>query len=251
MLRNVLRTLASALLGLLAGDVVLGSLHATTMSGAVNETVLDSLALDLLLVQEGELLGSLDVRHLLDVTLGKDDINLFQRPSSRLGVEEVDDGQEAGVDRGEEQVGSPADVADHDGRHHNNEEVEEPVGASTDSVGLGARLDGVDLGRVQPRERQPCCTERGDVGEQTNGSTLGGTGSTRNETSKGDKHGNTLPDCAVKEELPSANALNQEPGEGGKDRVHNHVDTTHQQGHVVIAGSDRGLEKDGKVVYDY
>ncbi len=42
--------------------------------------------------------------------------------------------------------------------------VEEPVRAGRDSIGLGTSLDGVDLSRVQPREREPGCTERSDIG---------------------------------------------------------------------------------------
>ena len=41
-----------------------------------------------------------------------------------FGVEEVDDGDEAGVGAGEEEVGSPSDGGDHNRDDHDDKEVE-------------------------------------------------------------------------------------------------------------------------------
>ena len=68
------------------------------------ETVLASLGIDFCIAQEGELLGCVDISHLLDEALGEDDVDLLQGTVLGLWVEEVDDGQEASVDCGEEEV---------------------------------------------------------------------------------------------------------------------------------------------------
>lgn len=76
--------------------------------GRLDEAVPHGLALDLLVREEGEVVGRLDVRHVLDVALGEDDVDLLEGPVRRLRVEEPDDGQEAGVDHREEEVCAPA-----------------------------------------------------------------------------------------------------------------------------------------------
>lgn len=44
-----------------------------------------------------------------------------------LWVEEIQNGEEAGVDNGKEQISSPTNVGNHDGSDHDNEKVKEPV----------------------------------------------------------------------------------------------------------------------------
>lgn len=178
-------------------------------------------------------MGSAHIADVLGVTLGEDDIDLLQRAVGGLGVEEPDEGDEQTVQDGEEQVGTPANVGDHDGGDHDNQEVEEPVAAGRDSVGLGTSLDGGQLSRVQPGQRQPSGTESGHVEEQTEDSTLGSLLVTRDQTGKGDNHGNALKEGSTQEELATTDLLNEEPGEGGKNGVDNHVDTTNDQGEVL------------------
>lgn len=89
-----------------------------------------------------------------------------------LGVEPVKDGEECGVGAAEEEIGSPVDVGDHDGNDHDDDKVEQPVGAGGCSVGLATGLEGVDLSGIQPGKRQPGSTERSNVGEETSDSTL-------------------------------------------------------------------------------
>lgn len=90
--------------------------------GRLDESVLEGLLLDLLGGEQGQLLGGAHVGLLLDEALGEDDVDLLEGSARGLGIEPVDDGQEAGVDGGEEQVGAPTDVGDHDGRYHDDED---------------------------------------------------------------------------------------------------------------------------------
>lgn len=213
------------------------------------EAVLDSLGLYLLIGQEWKFLGSLNVRHVLEETLGEDEIDLFERAVSSLGVGEVDDRQEAGVADGEEEVGTPANLGDHDRSDHDDEEVPEPVRAGGDSVSLGASLDGRDLGWVQPGQRQPGGTERGNVGEETDSSTLRGRGSTRNQAGEDDDHRSHLANSTPQEKLAATDLLNKEPGESSEDRVDNHVDTTEEERHG-LGLADGVLEENREIVDD-
>lgn len=167
----------------------------------------------------------------------------------RLGVPEVQDGQEEGVQRGEEQVSSPANRVDQDGRDHDDEEVPDPVGHGRGGVGLRAGLERVDLGRVQPGERQPSGTEECDVGEETDTSTLGSRGRVGNQSAKDKDHGQALANGSDEEELSAAQALDGVPGSAGKEGIDNHVDTTEEQSQI-LRSSDRGLEENGEVVDD-
>lgn len=69
-----------------------------------SKTVLASLGIDFRIAQEWELLSCLNVCHVLDEALGEDDIDLFQRAVFGLGVEDVDDREEACVHCSEEEV---------------------------------------------------------------------------------------------------------------------------------------------------
>lgn len=166
-----------------------------------------------------------------------------------LGVEKVQNREEACVGAGKEEIGSPTNLLVHDGNNHDNSKVEEPVGTGGNSVGLGTSLEGVDLGRVQPGERKPSGTERGNVGEETDSGTLGGGLGTGEQTGKGQDHGEELANGSVEEKIAATNALNEEPGKGGKDTVDNHVDTTEKHSHVVGV-DDLVLEENGEIVDD-
>ena len=79
----------------------------------------------------------------------ENNIDFLETPPPGLGVPEVDDWQEGGVEEGEEEVGAPVDVVDEDGRDHHDQEVEEPVAAGGEGVGFRARFEGVDFGGVE------------------------------------------------------------------------------------------------------
>lgn len=206
--------------------------------GRLDEPVLDGLLLDLLVGEEGELLGGLDVRLALDVALGEDDVDLLERAPRRLRVVQVDEGQEAGVDNGEKEVRAPSDARDHDGRDHDclrwemlvivlglgglkelearvvehtDNKVEQPVGAGRHGIGLASDLDRVDLGRVQPWQGQPGRAERGNVREETHSRALCDLGVAGDQACESDDHGQALAYCAPEEKLPSASALDDEP----------------------------------------
>lgn len=199
-----------------------------------------------------KLLGSGDIADLLSVTLGEDEINLLEGATRGLGVEEVDDGEEDGVHASEEGVGAPTvgtGSVNHDGSDHDDEEVPEPVGDGGGSVSLCAGLERVDLSGVQPGERQPGSTEEGDVGEETDSSSLGGSGGTRDQSTESENHGSTLADGSNEEEFAATDTLNGEPRGSGKDGVDDHVDTTEEESHVVV-GTDGLLEENGEVVDD-
>lgn len=55
-----------------------------------------------------------------------------------------------GLHDGEDDVGAPVDAGEGDGGDHDNEEVEEPVGAGGERVGWGADSERDDFGRVEP-----------------------------------------------------------------------------------------------------
>jgi len=69
-----------------------------------SKSILSRLGIDLRIAQERKLLGCIHVSHLLDEAFGEDDVDLFQGAVFRLGVEDVDDRQEAGVHCGEEEI---------------------------------------------------------------------------------------------------------------------------------------------------
>ena len=71
-----------------------------------SKSILTSFGVNLRIAQERKLLGCIDVGHLLDETFGENDVDLFQRAVFCLGVEDVDDWEEAGVYGGEEEVGA-------------------------------------------------------------------------------------------------------------------------------------------------
>lgn len=219
---------------------------------AAIEAIFTGLVGNLVVGHTRKLLGSPDIAHLLSVTLGEDKVNLLERATRCLGVEEVDDGEEDGVHASEEGVGSPSKgtgSVNHDGCDHDNEEVPEPVGDGGGGIGLRSGLEGVDLGRVQPGEREPCGTEEGNVGEETDSGTLGSSGGTRDQGAEGQNHGETLADGTDEEELAATDTLNGEPRGSGEDGVDDHVDTTEEEGHVVV-DTDGLLEENREVVDD-
>jgi len=208
---GLLVTVGNTIAGVAAGRRLLAALLEIASAPAGLEAVLDGLGFDLVVGELREFLGSADVAHVLAVALGEDDIDLLQTAASGLGVEQNHGGNEDGVHDGEEELGSPLDVGDHDGSDHDNSEVEQPVRAGRDGVGLGTSAQGRDLGWVQPRKRQPGGTEDGEVQEDTDGSTLGRFGGVGNQASENQNHRKALAHRAGEEELPTSNALNNEP----------------------------------------
>lgn len=105
----------------------LGVVDAATLLAVRVEAILDAHLLHLFVREIWQKFGRLDIADVLGVSLGENNINLFQRASGSLGVENPDDWNETCVDDGEEKICAPFDVGDHDGSDHDNEEIEEPV----------------------------------------------------------------------------------------------------------------------------
>ena len=103
---------------------------------------------DLGFVHLGQLLGGLDIAHLLSKALGEDEVNFFKGSSGSLGVEEVNNGNKGSVERSEEEIGAPSNAGDEHRSDHDDEEVPQPVVDGGESVGLLAGLERVDFGRV-------------------------------------------------------------------------------------------------------
>lgn len=183
---------AVTLVGAVARLLLVMAVAALAVGIAVDEAILVGIGLDLLGSEVRQLLGGSDVRHVLDEALGEDDVDLLERTVRGLGVEEVDDGKEATVHDGEEEIGSPANLVDHDGRDHDDEEVEHPVGAGGDGVSLSTGADGVNLGGVEPGKGKPSGTEKGNVGEETDCGTAGLHGIVGDQAGEDDDHGEHL-----------------------------------------------------------
>lgn len=192
-----------------------------------SQAILDGDAFNILIREVRQFLGSAHIAHVLHVALGEDEINFLKGTPGGLGVEEVDDWKEACIDTSKEEVCTPANARNHDGSHHDNEEVKEPIGACGKGVGFGTSLNRRDLSRVEPRQRKPGRTKASDVCEKADSGTLGSRGSARDQAGKNDNHRKTLTKSSINEELASASSFNQEPGHRGKDGVDDHIYTAH------------------------
>jgi hypothetical protein len=131
----------------------------------VVESILSRHSSNAVVVEHRQLLRRPHIRHVFEEALCKDEIDLFQTALLRLGVEDVDEGEEPGIDAREHEVRAPADVVNHDGRDHDDHEVEKPIRACRHGIGFCARLDRVDLGGIQPWQGKPGRAEKGNVGE--------------------------------------------------------------------------------------
>lgn len=154
----------------------------------ITEAVAAGDILNLLIGEVRQLLAGAHVAHVLDETLGEDEIDLLETALLGLWVQEVDDGDEARVHGSEEDVSAVVDVGNHDRRNHNDEEVAGPVDGGRDSVGTGTSTDGVDLGWVKPWQRKPGSTEECDVGEETHSGTLRSGDGFGDQTGKHENH---------------------------------------------------------------
>jgi hypothetical protein len=167
----------------------------------------------------------------------------------RLWIEHIDNRKEESVENGEEEISTPANAVNQHRGDHYDEKVPQPVRNSRESVGLSTSLERVDLGRVQPRQRKPGGTEEGDVGEETNSSTLGGLFVTRDKTGEDQNHGQALTDGTVKEELAASDTFDEEHRSTSEKRVDDHVDTTEQE-RQVLSSTDGVAEQNREVVDD-
>jgi hypothetical protein len=100
---------------------VRASIHCMLVGNAsrvFNEAILDGKLLDLSVTEARKLLCGLDVTNLLSEALSKYYVNLFEASQASLGVEPVDDRQEASINGREKEISSPSDGANHDRCDH-------------------------------------------------------------------------------------------------------------------------------------
>lgn len=86
----------------------------------------------------------------VDLVVDKQGIDLLEAEASRLGEEDVEEGDEAGVRNGEDDVEFGSDTGDRGRGDHNDDEVEDPVGDGSEGRSSGASREGHDLGGVEP-----------------------------------------------------------------------------------------------------
>ena len=113
----------------------------------------------------------------------------------------------------------------------------------------GTTSERIDLGGVEPGQRQPGGPERRNVEEQARGGALSGSCCAGNEAGKGKRHREALADGAPDEQFAAASALNHEPRHGGKYGVGDHVDAAQDKRRLPVH-AQRLLHQDGKIVDD-
>jgi hypothetical protein len=111
----------NSLLGLERGVVFIDVLvyHAHIFL-ALHEAVPDGKLFDLLAREQWKLLRGPHVGDFFRVAFGKDDVDLFEGSVLGFRVEEIDDGDEARVERAEEEVSAPANALNKDGGDHDD-----------------------------------------------------------------------------------------------------------------------------------
>ena len=141
---------------------------------SIDESVVTGSLVDLSIRKEWQLVGGLDVGHLLNVTLRENKIDLLERALLSFWVEEVDEWDEQYVHARKEHISSPPNIINHDRHNHNDHEVGDPVNGRGHRVCAATCADWVDLSRVQPWKWQPSSAEEGNIGEETDSCSVGG-----------------------------------------------------------------------------
>lgn len=195
----------------------------------VVQSVLGGQLADLFDAELGQLVGDNERPLLLDVGLGEDDVDLLEIATGSLNVEEPSEDEGDKVEQSEEEVETPRTPGREDRRKHDNSEVGNPVGAGGGSVGHGTGTEGVDLGRVDPGERQDGEGEEDNVDVDTDGCTIGVHLAGPDQAGHGDDETETLAHETNEVQLAAADLLNHEErgdgGEsidGGEDAAHDH-----------------------------
>ena len=150
-------------------------------------------------------------------------VDLLETFARRLDDEEVDDGDEAGVEDRVEQVEAPVQVVDADRRRLHDYVVEEPVAGRGECGAFGPHAQRVDLGRVEPRGGDPAEAKGEEIEGYEDGgydagdvvavvvAEFGADGDAEEGDGHGDGHGH--------EEGPPAQAFDEEEGGGCGEHV--------------------------------
>lgn len=109
----------------------------------------------------------------VNVSLGENDINFFQRTTSGFWVEEENDWNPEEVHTSEKKVTTPIGSVDENRSEHDHGKVTDPVGTGGHSTSHGSGSQWVDFWWVDPwKWKNGKCKEDNEQ-ENTNGSTLG------------------------------------------------------------------------------
>lgn len=85
--------------------------------------VLGELSLDLVASKLRHLFGALDRADAVSPGAGEDDVHLLKAPAFGLGEEEVDSGDQSGVQDSEDDVGSPGQVGERRRSDHDDDKL--------------------------------------------------------------------------------------------------------------------------------
>ena len=150
-------------------------------------------------------------------------VDLLEAFPRRFDDEEVDDGDEGGVQDGVEQVEAPVEVVDADGRRLHDYVVEQPIAGRRERGAFGPHAERVDLGRVEPGRGDPSEAESEEVESDEDGrddagdvvalvvADFGADGDAEEGDGHGGGHGH--------EQGAAAEAFDEEEGGGGGEHV--------------------------------
>ena len=189
---------------------------------------------DLLDTELRQLIGNLVGPLLLNVGLREDDVDLLKITTGGLRVEEPGEGDADEVDKGEEEVDTPATAGGEHGSEHDDSEVGDPVGAGRGRGSHGTGTERVDLGRVDPGQRERCKGEEADEQEDTDGGTLGVLSGGIDQASHGNDERKTLTSETDEEQLATANPFNHEEGGNGGESIDRGEDTAQNQRQLAM-----------------
>ena len=211
------------------------------------ETKLAALLRNLLEGELGHVLGDHERPALLDVGPRVDDVDLLELAAGRLDVEEPAERDGEQVDQREEQVHAPPAGGREHGREHDHGEVADPVGARRRGGAGGTRAQRVDLGRVDPRERQEREGEEGDEEEDADDGALGVLLGRVDQAGERDDKRQALAEEADQVQVAAADLFDHEERRDGGEGVDGRKDAAHDQSHAVLQ-AQVVLKEQGRVV---
>ena len=182
----------------------------------------------------GHVVGDPERQPLLDVGPGVDNVDLFRLTAGGLNIEEETKDQTDEVKQREEKIETPSTGVGEKRREHDDSKVADPVGARRSSSTHGTGTEGVDLGRVNPGQRQDGEGKESDEKEDTDSSTLGVLLGGIDQASECDDETETLAEETNQVQLATADSFDQEEGWDGGKGINGSKDTTHDQRQVVI-----------------
>ena len=167
--------------------------------------------------------------------LPENHIHLLETAIRRLRVEEVDGGENGGVDDGEDDICLVPDAREgHRGDHHDHE-IPDPVPARRYRVRGSADPQRHDLGGVKPGHAQPADGEEGVEDEEEDRGCDTGLGRADGICDGQDDHTHGHPCGTEQHQLPPAEPLDGEDGDPGGGEVLG-----------PIAGGDEAREEIGE-----